>query len=287
MSNTSLLTESFPEISHLSASNLNKWNGEWSDEGLWCLSYLYKKKFQGNAASVRGQVIEDCFLRVLRKKDEELLDFAQRSFVLKIEEIQKESDLEESDIEKEFNVLQGYIEQCYRSIEELQLKLPNATENATQLKVNMRLKDTIPWELLGYIDFDFGDCALDLKTTNRIPRKGIKANHKRQIGFYAKARGERIAKILYLSPKDYEFYAMYDREIDVAFDELVFRAESLCNRLEAAAILAKYRETTPKEEFTKLVTPDMSGWGWGDEEMMFAAEQGLWGVKTNNKTSII
>lgn len=287
MENSSLLTESFPEISHFSASNLNKWNGEWSDEGLWCLSYLYKKKFQGNAASVRGQVIEDCFLRILTNNDVNLLEFAQQAFALKIEELKKVSTLDEGKIEKEFADLEGYIKQCYRSIEECQLKLPDQSKNATQLKCTMRMSDKIPWEILGYIDFDFGDYALDLKTTARIPRKGIKPNHKRQIGFYAKSRKENVAKILYLSPKDYEFYSMYDREIDVAFDELVFRGESLCDRLEAAAILSKHRNTTPKEEFVKLVTPDTSGWGWDDEEMMFAAEQGLWGIKTNNNENII
>ncbi len=274
-----LLTESFPEIKHLSASNLNKWQGDWSDEGLWCLSYLYGNKFEGSPATIRGQVIETCFHRILLNKGtENLNDFAKRTFVEQCEEMEGVTD---DDIQKEFDTIDGYLEQCERSIRECQLKLPNQSENATQLKVDFPLSKRIPWNAVGYIDFDFGDYALDLKTTNKLPRKGVKPDHKRQISLYAKARDERVAKILYLSPKDYVFYSLFDREIDAGFDELVFRGESLCDRLEAAAILAKHYNTDPKTAMTKLVTPDTSGWAWGDEEMMFAAENNLWNIKIN------
>lgn len=274
-----LVLEAFPQIKHLSPSNLNSWCGEYGDEGKWCLSYIYGNKFKGNTASVRGQVIEDCFLRILLKKDEgieNLLKFAQDTFILKLSDL----DVDEKDFNKEYEALNGFLEQSYRAIQELQLKLPDTT-SPTQLEVRYRITDKVPLEVKGFIDFDFSDYALDLKTTHKIPRKGVAPNHKRQISFYANGRKERVAKILYLSAKDYQFYALYDREIDAAYDELVFRAESLYNRLEAAAILSKHRGTSPNEELTKLVTPDMSGWSWKEEDLMFAAENNLWGMKNN------
>lgn len=273
----SLVMDAFPTLKAFSPSSLNKWSGDYSDEGLWCLSYLYRKRFQGSPASIRGQVVEEAFYKILLKEDEGVDVFLDRAFRQRVEELE---DYDNKSYEKELKGLSGFLEQAYRSIQELQLVLPkrdNETEKDTQLKIEIKISDKVPLKLRGYLDFDFGDYAMDLKTTNAIPRKGIKPDHKEQISSYAKAREDKIAKILYLSSKDYQAYSMDDREIKYAYSSLVKKAESLWDRLVAATVLSMYNDSDPKIEFTKLVTPNINGWAWGDDDVLFAVENNLWG----------
>ena len=212
---------------------------------------------------------------MLKEDDKDLLKFAQESFNKKISTLKS---VDTSKVKKEYSDLEGYIEQSHRSIMECQLKLPNV-EQATQTAIKAKLHDSIPWEAIGYIDFDFNTHALDLKTGAKIPRKGVKVNHKRQISLYAKSRGEKVAKILYLSPKDYEFYSMYGEEIDVAFNELISIGHRLCDRMKAAVLMSRENGTPPKYEFARLANPNTNSWAWGDKEIACAAENKLWGMQ--------
>ena len=272
-----IVLKHFPEIKHVSASSLNKWNGEYSDEGLWCLSYLFGKKFKGSEATIRGDIVETCLLKVLTKKDKGILDFAKRSFKERCELL---DDITEKKYNKEYDALEGFVDQCYIAVKELQLRLPDGGK-VTQSKI-VHMDERFPLPIVGYVDFDFGSYAMDLKTTHAVPSSDIKQDHKRQIGLYAKARKDREAKILYISSKKYKRFSLYDREIDSAYDQLIFRYQSLFQRLEAAALLAEHKKTNAKEEFVKIVTPNTSSWAWGEEEMLFAAENNLWSI---NKSS--
>jgi len=277
-----LVQRSFPDIKSLSPSSLNKWCGEYGDEGSWCLTYIYNKRFQGSPATIRGQVVEDAFFKILKNVDggpKRLKEFVDRAYQERVSEL---DNISAKANDKEFSSLHGFVDQCYLARKELKLVLPKQDDKRpTQVRVTADLGSNLPIKTSGYLDFDFGDYALDLKTTHAVPSSDIKQDHKCQIGMYAKARGDDTAKILYLSSKKYRMFALHGREIDTAHASLVTKAEGLWYRLYAASIMALHNDTDPKDEISKLVTPNFGSWNWDDEAMSFAASLGLWNIKYN------
>lgn len=264
------------DIRTLSPSSITKWAGEFGDEGSWYLQYIMKRKFHGSPESIRGQVVEDAFEEMLWGKYEGNLERAQEKFLFKVDEAEKLGpEMDEAKMKKEYEALGGFIQQGKNAIEEMKLPKPFTSQS----RVQVTLGNDIPLEVAGYLDFDFSTYTLDLKTTNRIPRKGVKGDHKMQISTYAKARNERVAKILYLSAKDFQAYSLVDREIDAGFNALRFKAKAITNRLETAILLADYRGTEPKKELEKLICPKFEGFTWKDEEMMFIKENNLWQIE--------
>ena len=277
MTNKSLSIPDFLGFKNFSASSLNTWSGEYGDEGAWCMTYLFKKRFKGNSASIRGQVVESAFEEILRNQDVDFLKNAQTRFVEKIKEL---DDFDRDKAEKEYKSLPGFIESCHTALEEIKFPCINESKNGkvfhTQGKVEHSFGDGHEMGFSGYKDFSWPDYSVDLKTTHRLPRRGVPEDYACQISGYAVADDQRVAKILHLSPKDYVFYKLEDLEIDAAYSRLRFKAKSLENRIRAAITLGQANGTDPKQEMVNLVTPNFSGFKWGDEEMLFARDNGLW-----------
>lgn len=281
--NSEILT-SFPDLKSFSPSSINKWGGDYGDEGLWVLSYLYGVRFTGSPASIRGQVIEDSFLKILMKKDggiDSLKDLTNKIFS---ERAEKEllDKYSKEEIAKEQQTIDGFIEQSYESISDLGLSLPSSVISPTQIRVEGDISQDIPLKAAGYIDFDFGDFALDLKTTHRVPSQSIKQDHKKQISFYATARKDKSAKILYLSSKKYRMFSMTEREIDAAFNEFKRSADNLWHRLKVSHIMSKINNSDPRVEMSKLSYANTTSYAWDDEMLDFAAKNKLFGVKHSN-----
>lgn len=272
-----LILDSFPQIKHLSSSNINKWCGEYGSEGKWYLQYILGDKFKGNPATIRGAVIEEAFVKILTGNDNDVESFVERAFKERCAELE---DVDDKAYEKELNSLKGFINQSRLCISELKLKPHKDCLNLTQTKISQKVSDKVPFNVIGYTDLDFVVHYTDIKTTHKMP-SDIKQDHKRQISFYGKSRGDTTANILYLTSKKYKMYGLHDREIDVAYEDFVRRAESLCERLEAAAILAEVRGTLPEVELSKIISPDIYSWSWSDEDRYLAAQENLWGLSLN------
>lgn len=261
---------------YVSASSLNKWAGEYGCSGLWYLSYIAGKKFEGSPASIRGQAVEDIFEAILHDRYDTKDDYVKMCVDLFNDACDELEDINEKDRDKELQALEGYITQAIRAKEELSLERPFLMQKKVKTKISKYDID-----LVGYVDFryEFHDVeknfSMDLKTTGRLPRKGIKPDHEQQISGYAKADGDKIAKILYLSPKDYMFYSMDQREIDAAFTRLEYKADNLYEILYAAIDLSFVRGTDPKYELANIISPDFNKFGWQDEELLFAKENKL------------
>lgn len=286
-SNSQVL-ESFPQLKSFSPSSINKWGGDYGDEGLWVLSYLYGVRFEGSPPSVRGQVVEDAFNKILMGKDggqKACIEITQRIFKERAEKELKEK-YTTSEIQKEYDAIKGFVEQCYLSIMELQLRIPKEVISSTQIRVEGRITEDIPLPAAGYIDFNFGDYALDLKTTHRVPSTNIKNDHKKQISFYGLARGDKTAKILYLSSKKYRMFSLTEREITNSFKDFQRSAENLWHRLKVSHIMSKINGTEAREEMAKLSYANISSFGWDDEMLDFAAKNNLFGVKHSNHKEI-
>lgn len=273
---TILIKEAFGKVGdHISASSLNSWSGEFGDQGLWLLKRIYGLPFKGSPASIRGQAVEAAFDFIISERNGDYLKIAQDFYNLKIDETG--DDLEKSeDTEKEYNDLGAYLDQGMRAKEELKIPKPFSSQGSIRMPLGGNLPD-----LYGFIDyrFEFKDerenYNIDLKATKRLPRKGIKSDHEEQISGYAKAKKDSIAKILYISPKDYEFYSMDQREINAAFIRQEFKAKNLFYVLESAIMLADIKGTDPKKELSKIIAPNFNAYGWNDKEMLLAKENNL------------
>jgi hypothetical protein len=264
------------DIKTLSPSSITKWGGEFGDEGMWYMQYILKNRFEGSPESIRGKVVEDEFEQMLCGNYKDNLSRAKEKYIIQCKEAEeKGEDLDKTKYEKELNSLEGFIEQSKRSIEEMGLK----RHFSSQSRIQVTLGKDIPLELSGYIDFDFIEHYLDLKTTHRIPRKGPKSDHKMQISSYAKSRGDKCAKILYLSAKDYQAYSLVDREIEAGFNALRQKAKFITDRLNAAIVLSSINATDPKDELVKLISPKFEGFSWKDKDMMFIREKNLWQIE--------
>ena len=277
--------ERFSSIKTLSPSSINKWGGEYGDQGLWVLSYLYKLRFTGSPPSVRGQVVEDGFNEILMRKDQGFEKTAEKYTRIFEERANLElaEDFSTGDIEKELKCIEGFIEQSFKSIEELKLSIPKEVVSSTQIRVQHPIGGNIPLDAAGYIDFDFGNYAMDLKTTHRVPSSEVKKDHKKQISFYAKARGERTAKILYISSKKYRMFSLEDREIDASYNDFSRTAENLWHKLETACLRSMIMGTDAYKEMASLSYADLTKRDWDDEKLSFAADNGLFGVEYINK----
>lgn len=267
---------------YLSPSSLNKWSGEYGDEAIWCLSYLFGVKFTGSAATIRGEVVESAFEEILTNQDTDFLSNCKKRFVQKINELkEKQGDaFDRSKAEKEYKALPGFIESAHTALEEVKFPPINETKNgkffSTQSEIKHDFGPDHELPLYGKKDFSWPDFSLDLKTSHRLSRQGVPVDYACQISGYAVADGQREAKILTLSPKDYTFYVLRDMEIDVAYKRLKMKAKQLENRINAAIDLSMIRGTDPKREMANLVTPGLTGFKWGDEELHFIKENNLW-----------
>lgn len=194
-------------IKHLSASSLNLWSAM---PGLWVMRYLHGFKESTGAAMARGSAVESALLHILHRQGNPLRA-AYASFQLSMQgEI---SD----DIDKECALLPGMVAQC----EQWQ---PPGALLATQIKVECFLDD-VAVPIIGYVDFSFDTCDVDLKTTKACPSKP-KAEHVRQVAIYRHAR-KKPGQLLYVTDKKHAPFDVTDEMRDAAIAELQSTAKSM------------------------------------------------------------
>ena len=88
----------------------------------------------------------------------------------------------------------------------------------SQVKIETYVPEAPDIPVIGYLDFDFGDFDLDLKTTKACPSKP-RPDHLWQVAVYNKARGKPHS-LLYVTPKKYALYEVPQEDLDAAWREV-------------------------------------------------------------------
>ena len=88
----------------------------------------------------------------------------------------------------------------------------------SQVKIETFVPEAPDIPVIGYLDFDFGDYDLDLKTTKACPSKP-RPDHLWQVAVYNKARG-KPHKLLYVTPKRHALYEVPQEALDAAWREV-------------------------------------------------------------------
>ena len=120
-----------------------------------------------------------------------------------------------------------------------------------------------PVPIKGFLDFEFQDACVDLKTKRNMP-KGIDYSHRLQGAFYAMATGKH-QHFLYATDKKAAIYVLED-PADAA-NELL----SICQSVSRFLSMSK-----DKAELANILFPDFSAFQWGDNSKAAARE--IWGL---------
>ena len=124
---------------------------------------------------------------------------------------------------------------------------------STQEKVELNFDD-LPVPILGYIDFNFKDVIVDLKTTARMPSKPSEG-HLRQMAFYSMAYQDKEVHLFYVTPRDYKVFKLSKNTLKVYQKQLLNIAFAIQNYLS---------QSEDKVILTNRTYPNFDKWEWSD-----------------------
>jgi len=231
-------------IKHMSASSLNMWSGS---QGAWVAKYLYGRKFPFSVAARAGVLAEDAVVAVLtgRLDKEAAIKEAEKSY-------NKAIMLDRSDDNvKRGEAIRGFVENALSELEPF--GVPEFEPDGKQKGFSIMCKGD-GWELpvIGFIDLDYKDKIVDLKTTMRAP-SSLSSEHARQCALYQKAFGKET-RFLYVTPKKAVWHVCED------MDAVMAEIKTLLNRQE------KLLRSFDKEELAKMVDVQPDSFYWGGAE---------------------
>lgn len=234
-------------IKHLSPSSLNSWR---DNPAAFVANYCFGFRSEEAAPAMwRGSACEGALSLYLYSRDATAA--AQKA--VDLYELEAKG-LADDDTEKQRQLV-PQIAQCVIAAADCE-SLPKPI--ATQLRVEHRL-DGFEVPIIGYPDFIFDGYCLDLKTTEKVPSKKPNAMHAMQASFYAAARGERYAKLLYVSHTKHNLFVLDEMDIAENVRDLTRLAKSI------RAVLSK---ALTKEELAEMCAPDFSHYRWSDEKLV-------------------
>ena len=225
-------------IKHLSPSSLNKFV---SDPVLYTLSYIYKIKEPSSAPATRGHVVEHAlskkFSGQIVEEKELISDYTKRI-------IENNIDLDNEKALSEKENLYAFYQQAINNISYKGLiKFQDFAEIRN---------DDLPIPIIGYIDFVFEDCIVDLKTTNKMPSKLSEAV-KRQMACYSLVYPNKKIFVEYVSSKKHRTFEITD--IKKYQDQLFAIAIALQKFLGDCH--------SPWDVSSKLF-PNLDNWAWSE-----------------------
>jgi len=192
----------------LSPSSLNLFLKE---PALWVMKYFYGIRGEGSIYTMRGKLVEDRVNQIIEGSQ-------QYSFYKHcLSEILLDTDnieIREQDL-KDFEKWGNYAYNC----------LPKELNIHSIVSMQRHVKTVIKGVTVGgYIDYEYPECIVDLKTTNKLPiicsrgeRKDMisktKVDNVRQQVVYHLATKKTI-KLLYVTPTDHLLYTITQRDIE-------------------------------------------------------------------------
>lgn len=234
-------------IDHLSASSLNLYAEE---PAFWSLVYLHGHKDEAGPAAWRGSAVEAGLDAWLYRRN------PQEALSLSLSRFEQDALGELSDqIGAERDRISGFLEQAISALKER----PEPT--ARQLKIEYWF-DGIEVPLIGYVDYEFEDEGIDLKTTRRMPSETY-PRHCRQISLYQAAR-KKPYKVLYVTDKKHELREIMDA--DVHLKRLEWYAHSV------RRLLSVFPD---KHDASRIFAPNFDSFYWSREEARELAKE-IW-----------
>lgn len=122
--------------------------------------------------------------------------------------------------------------------------------------------DGIEVPVIGYIDFQWGDCIDDLKTTLACPSKP-RDDHLAQLGMYLRSRNADRGRLVYVTPKRAAVYPVTMDETEDAYRSLIRSAKAIRH------MLGMVRD---KRDAVRIFAPDFSDFRWNDATKKMALE---------------
>lgn len=230
------------KIEHLSPSSLNTYVEQPS---FWFLKYLMGMREPGNPAMWRGSAVEAGLDSWVYKYDE---NEALAAMHARFEE-DAQGEIEDK-IDKERDVLGLFLQQACRACGERGI---SDMPTARQLKIEYWF-DGIEVPVIGYVDYEWPEFGLDLKTTHRIP-SDIPGRHARQISLYSMAR-QKPYRLLYVSTKRADVRELSSDEVRNHIKHLEWNAHTI------RRALALYEDPT---DLVRLFPPNFDHYMWKDE----------------------
>lgn len=233
-------------IDHLSVSSLALWRNE---PARWVLQYLYAVKDGGNAAIWRGNAVEAGLNQALAGEDDDTsIAAALANFSLATSgEVTPEIEVERANIP-------GMVKLVAQNLRPLGRPL------TTQRRLEWRI-DKIDVPLIGYLDYEWDDYLVDLKTTLRMPSEPRK-DHVVQVVSYGDALNKRPG-LIYVTPKKWQRFNHEQMDAVEARWTLRRAAISLQVMLAVAA---------DREEMANFVVPKFDDFRWNDASKQAALE---------------
>lgn len=222
------------------------------EPAFWSLVYLHKFKDEAGAKAWRGTAVESGLDLWLYKRDPQAaLEAAHSRF-----ETEALGDMSE-DVDSQRRVLAPILEQACLALRER----PEPT--ARQLKIEHWF-DGIEVPLIGYVDYEFEEDGIDLKTTLRMPAT-MYPRHARQLSLYQIAR-QKPYSALYVTPKKWNIIKIDDAETHVK--RLEWYAHSI------RRLLSVFPD---KHDASRIFAPNFEHMFYWKDEGSRAAAQEIWG----------
>lgn len=229
-------------IGHLSPSSLNLFAAE---PAFWTLKYLWKVRDDVGDAAHRGTAVEAGVEHLLGGQPLPVAEaVAQQNFSLNYGDA--DSD--------ERRAIRPMLEQAAAAVSQFGKPI------ARQKKVEHRV-DGIEVPIVGYLDWEFEDGVIDLKTTHRLP-SAPRQDHVRQVALYTAATG-KPSSLVYVTTKKFAVYPISPADSEAALQSLVRTARAVRKVL--------YYSAT-REEVAEFFSPNFESFYWNDETKKHAME---------------
>ena len=251
---------------HISASQINRFLAE---PALWLVEQLWGVKGTVGPGAWRGNACEAAM-------DTILFQDADSSTATAAALARFEQDAQgeiRDDIEKERVALSAYLANLLPVAK--QLRAEKGIPLVRQSRIELELPG-IRVAVVGYVDYLWDGCGLDLKTVGRSPsfteagRIKDKADHLRQMAIYNKAKGVPFS-LLYATPtkdKPAKSYLVSDEEHDTAMRQIVAAARAMDKLLANA---------NDRERLAVMFPPrDLNDYYWSDETRAVARK--IWSL---------
>lgn len=245
-------------IEYLSPSHINKYN---DNKAAWVAHYIHGiKEIDLMPAALRGQASEHAIEKYLMDElnvDDTKVE-AKSYFTRNVKEFEERicAVLDPKTYTQEFNDVPAYTQQGIDLFDKL---LSNSYSDIIGFSVNNFIPSTDQDRrlqlfleqynilLMGYYDFEFetsiGNMTFDNKATKRMPTydkvrstknlnfTGGKPEHRKQVAFYATARGDDYAALAYATPKTHGIALLGKSEIEKEYKYLLDGVDSIATTL--------------------------------------------------------
>lgn len=234
-------------IDHLSVSSLNLWRAE---PGRWVARYLYGVKDDGvMVAAWRGNAVEAGLNQALAGADDDTsINVALSNFDLACEDIPARTLNEDDGLRDQMESERSNIPSMVRLV--AQNLRPLGRPLITQRRVERRLPG-IEVPIIGYVDYEWDEFLVDLKSTLRMP-SAPRGDHAVQVVSYGDCLNKRPG-LIYVTPKKYRRFNQDQMDLEEARWTLRRSALALRITLEVAA---------DRDEAAALQVPRFDDFRW-------------------------